>query len=506
MNPQSSSPPSQEGSPRAGFPTGKPELRFGLALLVTGVLLWDFLLFGEFNLGFALGAIAVLACSAGYLLASGCRPDWYSGSLLVFAMLIAGGFARSDDGFIKYVMLHFLLLAANLGLCLLAGQNRYEPGSLHSLLDAPRILFSLGFGGMGASARGLREAGAGTGTLGKRSGAVALGLVIALPVLIVMVFLLMRADAAFEGLMDLLPSANWQAYLEVLLCGGFCAWLLYSRTLSLRYGAPPVEKEKKGRNIPLLTVNTVLAAVCLMYGVYLISQLAYLSGGLSGILPREYTLAQYARRGFFEMAWLCALNLGILLFAVRRSGAAGTGGGASRWLCLFIGLVTVFFVVAASAKMGMYIGSYGLTCLRFLTEVIMIFLGLSTVLVCLRLFLPKLPCMQIVVLLALFMGSGVFWADMTTQVARYNLHAYRSGTLESVDISYLSRLGSGAVPVLVELADEGYPEALDAAADYRNFYPAEDFREWNLSRARSQEALSGLFPSSPGEAAEVIPQ
>lgn len=159
MNPQSSCPPSQEGSPRAGFPTGKPELRFGLALLVTGVLLWNFLLFGGFNLGFALGAIAVLACSAGYLLASGCRPDWYSGSLLVFAMLIAGGFARSDDGFIKYVMLHFLLLAANLGLCLLAGQNRYEPGSLRSLLDAPRVLFSLGFGGMGVSARacGKRE-------------------------------------------------------------------------------------------------------------------------------------------------------------------------------------------------------------------------------------------------------------------------------------------------------------------------------------------------------------
>ena len=100
-----------------------------------------------------------------------------------------------------------------------------------------------------------------------------------------------------------------------------------------------------------MTVNTVLIAVSVVYVVYLISQLAYFSGGFSGILPEGYTFAEYARRGFFEMAWICAINLLIMCLAVGLcSKKADRTPIVSRLLCLFIGLVTLFLVVAASAK------------------------------------------------------------------------------------------------------------------------------------------------------------
>ncbi len=63
-------------------------------------------------------------------------------------------------------------------------------------------------------------------------------------------------------------------------------------------------------------MNILLGTVCLIYAVYLLSQLAYLGGGFAGILPDGYTLAEYARRGFFEMAWLSFINLGLMCLAM----------------------------------------------------------------------------------------------------------------------------------------------------------------------------------------------
>lgn len=479
----------------------KPELRLLLWLIAGSILLWDCILTGGLNLGFSVAGIWVLTCSTGYLISCGCRPDWYSGSLLVMALVILTGFARSADGFVKYVMLHFLLLAANLGLCLLAGKNRYPAAGVRSLLDAPGTLFKLGFGNMGAAGRGIREAGKHAGTSGKRRTSVLLGLVLAVPVTAVTASLLMRADAAFEGLTAALPEIQWQELVSAGILGVAGAWILYARNVSLRRSDSPEEKKQRFRGIPLLTVNTVLVCMCLVYVLYLVSQLAYLSGGFSGILPAGYTMAEYARRGFFEMAWLCALNLGVIACCVGLSVQEGGGRRLCRWLCLFLGLMTCFLVAAASGKMGMYIRSYGLTRLRVLTEVVMLFLGLATVVVCLWLFLPNIPYMKVILLAALVLGAGVFWADVDTQVARYNVRAYLAGELETVDVVYLDDLGPGALPYLAELAKTGNEDAVQAIAE-RNVYAPDDIRGWNLAVS---QGLAALEEDGQPESAETFP-
>ena len=193
-------------------------------------------------------------------------------------------------------------------------------------------------------------------------------------------------------------------------------------------------------------------------------------------------MAGYARRGFFEMAWLCAIDLGMIALAVgvvtKQEGKAPL---ATRLLCLFIGMVTVFLVVTASAKMGMYIGSYGLTRLRVLTEVIMVFLGVATALVCVWLFVPTLPYMKAILLIALTMGAVTIWADVDTVVAGYNVRAYQNGTLDSVDVYYLGTLGDGAMPYIAELAQDSDSKVAASAQkildDNRESWT--DFRDWN---------------------------
>ncbi len=481
-------------SPEPAYPTGKRELRLLIAAIAIGVLLADFVVYSGFYLGFALISACGIVAATAYLLRCGCKPDGYSATLLVLSLVICGSFIRSNDGFVKFVMVCFLTVSSNLGLCLLAKQNRRDPRTAASLLDVPRTALVLGVGRMGAAARGLNEARKNLGASGKNRSAVLAGLLIAVPVMAILIPLLISADAAFEGLLNLLPEVDLTEPVASVILGFCAACVVYTRAVALAKSekAPTAEKQRKGMHP--LTVNTVLGAVCVLYAVYLFSQLAYISGGLAGILPEEFTMAEYARRGFFEMVWLVAIDLGIMTAAV-----ALTGGRESkvsiRVMCLILGAVTLFLVATAGAKMVMYIGSYGLTRLRVLTTVIMVFLAVTTVVVSLWLILPKLPYMKVIVVSGLLIGAVTAWVDVDSAVASYNVRAYQSGKLETVDIVHLCSLSDGAVPYIEALARaEGKDSITDSfivqhASQYlkNRGQRIEDFRGWNIAGAEADE-------------------
>ena len=467
------------------FPTGKKEVLFAGLIAIASLALCNFIMEGGFALGFALAAIGSIVCSAVYLLTSGCKPTAYSVSLLALSCVIAAGYARSDDAFVKFVMVFFLFFSINLGLCLLAGNNRRNPGGIRSLLDALRAVFALGVGKLPESCRGLGQAFRKSGSVGQKGGAFLLGLGIAIPVLAVMIPLLISADAAFDGLIALLPDFEIGELIRTVLFGVLLAFWLYTRGVALRHSKKKAAKEKTKKGVSPITVNTALSTVCGLYVVYLISQLAYFSGGFSGILPEGYTMAEYARRGFFEMAWLCAIDLGIIAFGAGLVRGTEKKPLSTRLLCLFIGVVTLFFVATASAKMFLYIDSYGLTRLRVLTQIVMLFLALVTALVMVWLFVPKLPYMKTVLLAGLLIGAATLWIDVDTQVARYNVDAYLSGKLETVDVRYIRQLGSGAVEQLHRLTEGAQDEAVrEKAQDYLLTYSLQrgaDFRGWNYA-------------------------
>lgn len=460
---------------------GGRDLGFGAAALICGWLLCNFTLFGGLNLGFSIAACLTILLLTVYLLGKGRKVSVYSLTLLVLCAVMAAGFARTDDTLVKIILVLFLMAGALLGFCQLSGKSRRMPGSVLSLFEGIGVLFEMGFGKLSESLSGLNRVIRGSGKIGKNTGAVVIGLLIAIPVLLILVPLLVSADAAFEGLLQQLPEINLLQLFVTLLYGTFLGWITLSYGMGLRhYNRRPAVPKPVRKGVNVLTLNTVLCVVSLLYVVYLVSQLAYFTGGMSGILPEEYTLAQYARRGFFEMAWLCAMNLGIMVSCMALSKDAPL---STRLLCLFLGIVAVFFVATASAKMFLYIGSYGLTRLRVLTQIVMLFLVVVTVLVSVWLFVPKLPYMKVIVVCALIIGSALVWVDVDTQVARYNVYAYLSGELETVDVKHLYSLGDGAVPYLAQLAQEAPDQQIAEKAqnwlDLRHADSAEDFRSWN---------------------------
>ena len=484
------------------FTTGKKEIIFAVCLLFSGLLTVNSALFGGLNLGFSLGVCLCILCSFCYLYSRSRKAGAYPVAMLVLSLILGASFARADDFAVKSVLVILLPVTVNLALCLLTKQNLQNPATALSLLDSVWTLFDKGLGKAGDACRSMLETFRNSGSFGKKGISVLLGLCIALPLVLILVPLLMFADAAFEGLVDSLPQFDIAQIFVTLLFGVSLSLLLYSRSVALRHCEPGTQKTSPVlfRGLSALTVNTVLIAVCVVYLVYLFSQLAYFSGGFAGILPEGYSYAEYARRGFFEMAWLCALNLAIIIGALWICQEKDPAPRLTRWLCLFIGVVTLFLVAAASAKMLLYIDGYGLTRLRVLTQVIMIFLGLVTVFVCLWLFIRKLPYMKCVMLTALALAAIVSWADVDTLVAKYNTESYLSGELAVMDVDYLGELGDGAVPYLAKLAqnpDENIREAAIAQLIERAQDDPSDLRGWNYASSVAETYLKDYRPAEP---------
>lgn len=472
--------PLPEEKPKNAFHAGKKELIFAALVVVWSLLLCNSIYAGGFRLGFGIGAAGLILSAAGYLWSLGFRGGVYAGALLGCSVAIALGFGWSGDGFVKFVMFWFMVLSAGLGLCLTAGQNRRSPGSAGSVWDGLGVYFRFGLGKMPEACQGLGQMLRSEGA-GKKSGGVLLGLCLAVPVLALMLPLLSSADAAFEGLLSKLPEFKTQELLFTALFGLGLGLALYALGVGLKYAPAPKPVETKKKGLSVITVNTLLGCVCFVYLVYLLSQLAYLAGGFSGLLPEAYSLSQYARRGFFEMAVLCGVNLAVMTGSLGLVEKKNGSPKSTRMLCFGIGLVTMFFVCASSAKMFLYIDGFGMSRLRLLTQLITLFFGLSTVTVCIWLFVPKLPYMKVVLLGAMVIGLAAMWLDVDCVVARYNVDAYLSGRLETVDIDYLRSLSDGSQKQLKRLADNAPDEqvARKAREALRNGRYIEDFRSWN---------------------------
>lgn len=481
-----------EPVPLPRFSVSKREIKYGIFTAILAVGLWNSILYGGFNLGFACFSLGLLGCNVWYLKSTGSRFGAYEKALLVLSVLILAGFARSSDAVVKTVVLGAALFGTNLSFCLASGQNRRRSGEFRTVFDAPRAFFSFGFGGKGAALRGLEDARKDAGAAGKRSGAVLLGIVIALPVVAVMLPLLMRSDAAFEGLVRLLPETDWREPFLSLAFGLFAAWVLFARGLGLYGREKQATVGEIARRLSAITVNILLGSVCVLYGAYLFSQLAYFSGGFLGILPEGYTMAEYARRGFFEMAWLSGINLSLILFGSGLVEWQEKLPKATKMLGLFLGAVTLFLIGTASAKMLLYIDGYGLTRLRVLTQAAMLWLAVSTMAVCIRLGKPRFPYMKGVILAAMVLGCALLWLDVDSFVARYNVQGWQKGRLETIDMEHLSCLGDGAVPYLAELEDVSDPEISERATYilYHRNCEQPELRSWNYSRARASRVLA----------------
>ncbi len=275
------------------------------------------------------------------------------------------------------------------------------------------------------------------------------GLLIAVPLLGVLIWLLASADPLFASILRF--NVNPAAVTVHVLLLGFGALVAgtLARTANreAEAGAGTTGRHRLGRTEVVL----VLGAVASLLAVFVATQVAASFGvGRHSLALRGISYASYARSGYFQLLWVVAITSVV----VTVLDAVSTGDDlkpvpAVRALSLAIVVLTLAVEVTALRRLALYDQAFGLTMLRVACVVGAV--GMTAFLVLVGVWVAGggrrrrwLPGAAAVALVATVIGFAAMDPERT--VATYDLGHARTTHL---DVRYLASLSDDAVPTLV---------------------------------------------------------
>jgi hypothetical protein len=240
-----------------------------------------------------------------------------------------------------------------------------------------------------------------------------------------------------------------------VLLTGFFAWIVAGWTRNALIAEPAAPIQLRAPVLGATEVNAALGALAVLFAAFVLTQLGWFFGGEALIRERTgLTVAEYARRGFFELMWVALLILPVLL-ATRITLRDNEHG--LRWhtrLAVPLLVMVGAMMVSAMSRMGLYIDFYGLTTSRFYATAMMGWLAFVLVWFGATVLRGRTRAFAAGVVLSGF--TSLIALDVSNPdriVARTNLARERvtaTGTHHVVDLAYLARLGGDAAPAVMQ--------------------------------------------------------
>jgi uncharacterized protein DUF4153 len=456
---------------------------------------------------FAAIAIALVRQKGGPLSAE-------STAWLAVAVLFAAGLSWRDSE----VLLGFDVLAMLSALVLLAMSLNAIP-VVGLALARVRDLIRAGFGTGLDVATGvipllLNDAELQTAFSPSRSGSarrIGKALLLAAPILLVFTLLLAQADPVFGSFFAFL-KVDLDVALSHVVIAGFFAWVVAGwlrRALLAHPGGADTPAIPVPLTLGATDVTLVLGGLNLLFAVFVAVQVGWLFGGEALVLRTTgLSYAEYARRGFFELAGVAGLLLPVLLGAQALIPASDAGTlRLYRRLAVPLLMLLGAIMFSAGARMGLYIQYYGISTDRLYATAFMIWLAIVFVWLAATVLRsrPRTFATGLVVsgLLVLFTLNVL---NPDALVARANLargDPARTGAA-GPDLRYVASLGGDAVPVLVSaLTAPGIAADTAASGDRcaaaailldrwtgeKRGRTAGNWAQWNLGRSRAMRAV-----------------
>src|SRR3989338_2143196 len=285
---------------------------------------------------------------------------------------------------------------------------------------------------------------------------VCIGILISLPLIFLFGFLFAKADIIFADVVrnffdvQLDASLLWRifrtALLAFLLSSVFYALIDKGNTLG--------EKKERVVKIDAIIGGTILGLVNALFLIFVVIQFAYLFGGAEFVLEGGITFADYARKGFFELAWVIGFAALLLLFFYRSAASQRAGAVLKVLKLLFIVQVGVI-AASAAQRMNLYQEAYGFTVLRLYVEWFIYFVMIVLAFVAVSM-LAKWPFRVFfhgTLIFAVAALAAVSSVNVDRMIARENVERYVAGGKE-LDMAYLLKLSVDAIPSLLPLSKD----------------------------------------------------
>lgn len=315
---------------------------------------------------------------------------------------------------------------------------------------------------------------------------VLLGLAISVPLLCVILPLLLSSDIvffeAFRKIFSFRIDKDFisMALLTILIF--FAGYALIKR-LCVRQGWLEIPVKDKRNSNPVVSI-TISAVLLVFYAMYSGIQIIYLFLGF-GTLPKGYTYSDYAHEGFFQLVFVCLINLVLVLICRKFS----KDNKVLKIMLTFICSCTYIMLFSSAYRMILYIGAYGLTFLRVyvLWALLVILLAITGAVI--LIYQEKMPFVKysMVVIAATWIVFSMSHPD--TYIAEYNL------SMQTGERYVLENLSDDAVPaIMAHYGRLRMMESLDKSMSsfnhrYNGYELSKDFRKFNFSKSKAVIAL-----------------
>jgi hypothetical protein len=442
------------------FVADRNDILFALFAFILGFIFARWVLFSWQGWGVTLFTLAFCSSVTVYLLKKGIhipRAGWFWLAVVMliglsFCLWTNNGLAPLQGMLLFGSAVYWIICAAGL---LILGQT-----SDLVLLDSYNALLVIPFSNFNCQYKGLAVLGSNYRTRGRQFFSIALGLLLSLIVAAMVLPLLMKADSGgfakivngiligFRGM----GAGFWESFWDVILAIPIAAYIFGLVAGSAHKRGADFFKEDSTlkqisalRVLPMTTVYILLGLLCMLYIVFIGSQLPYFFSAFVGKRPEGWQIySEYARSGFFELCRISVINLIVLTAANIMSQKQSRDSMTLKVLNSLLAILTLVLIATAFSKMAMYIGAYGLSMRRLLPCIFMIFMAII--------------CVGVVALqkwtfsitrLAVGVGAVMFcllcWLNPDSLVARYNADRYLAGTLRNFDVEILYRSGPAGV-------------------------------------------------------------
>jgi hypothetical protein len=498
-------------------PDARSTARLLLVLAFAGGTLGDLLLDGPAP-GINVLLMTLVVLVLGWVVRRrGRAPDPLDAWLPIVAILLAGGIAVRADPFVGLLDLG--------GAAAFTGASIAAFSGLAVTRRSLSVVIAMGVWVVGSSVVGIvplitaarPPAGTGPRSLPSWLPAVARGLLLAIPLVLILTVLFASADPIFRLRMDDLLGIRidlGDLPGRVLFIFGL-TWLIAGLLAVAALGVPALEGASLGAAVPnaalvasrfLGTTEAliILIGVDLVAGAFVALQVAYLFGGLDTLAAAGMTYSDYARRGYFELVAAAALSGGILVgldYAVVARPRSYLAFGT-----VLVGL-TLVVLASAALRLQLYQDAYGWTELRLYVAVSIVAMAVTLATMAVLLLRDRtrwlghaMVVIGVVALLALNVISPPAF------VAERNLARVIDPSLvppdgeASLDADYLTVLPDDAIPVIVAAlprlpSGDAAQLRLALLARRAELASAPSLTSpfaWNLGRERARAALESV--------------
>ncbi|WP_087974389.1 DUF4153 domain-containing protein [Oceanobacillus rekensis] len=326
-----------------------------------------------------------------------------------------------------------------------------------------------------------------------------IGLMIGVPLLLLVIGLLMSADAIFQDAVLHIPEFILQLnFIEEALrivAIILLTLLFFGIFQVLQVNEKPIEdsiidRVKKRIRWDSVTAVTILVLLNTVYVLFVAIQFTYFfSEGLQDGL----TYAEYARRGFFELIFVTLINWAILISFLKLVKEERKGMKLTlKVMYSFLIVMSGVMLISAFQRLSMYEAAYGFTVDRILAHAFMIYLIIIFAYTLIRVWMERLTLLHFYLIAGLTFYTGLNAMNIEQIIVDNNLDRYED--TGKIDIDYLNSLSYTGLNGLIELyeMEREYPELENILNDQLQQMEKQSKDSWQAFNFTRQEVTEKI--------------